>query len=56
MAQRVPIRCRSCGRVYTARQVGDEFTIPTDDGACRCGNDDFENVTLTVAGADGEAS
>ena len=51
--QRVLAVCTSCGRGYSARLVGDDILVATEDGRCQCGNDGFET---RAAGEGGPAS
>ena len=41
MAERTLSVCESCGKVYAARQVESRLVVPTDDGRCSCGEEQF---------------
>lgn len=45
MAERAPVKCEECGQAYSARIVGDDVVLPTDDGKCECGSDRFSDVS-----------
>lgn len=45
MAERTVVRCTACARPYSARLVGEEIVLPTNDGDCVCGNDAFTAVS-----------
>ena len=45
MIEQVPVICRECGKVYTARKRDDSsFILSTRDSKCECGNDAFVEV------------
>lgn len=41
MAERVIAVCRACRHPYAARAVESDVVLPTTDGKCVCGNDEF---------------
>lgn len=54
MAERVPVQCEDCDQPYTARFVEGELILPTNDGRCSCGSDEFSKMDTTSDGAEGE--
>jgi hypothetical protein len=55
MQPRRIVRCSACGRAYTARRrENGTFILPTTDGRCRCGSEEFGE--FDGATTDGRAS
>lgn len=44
MAESIAVQCDDCGQPYSARLVDSEVILPTSDGKCVCGNDEFMKV------------
>ena len=40
--------CSDCGQVYAIRKYDDKLVVPTADGKCRCGSEQFTEVTDTA--------
>lgn len=53
MAERIAVQCEDCGHPYAARLTGDEVVLPTNDGKCTCGSDEFVEVQEPTGGGDG---
>jgi hypothetical protein len=45
-AERVPVSCQACGRIYVASPT-DEGTFCVTTGHCQCGKDTFAPVEGT---------
>lgn len=48
MAERTAVQCEDCGQGYTARLIRDDVILPTDDGKCVCGSNEFTEVQVIL--------
>lgn len=49
------VQCERCGKPYSARAVGDEVVLPTNDGKCTCGSEAVGHVEEASDSPDGAA-
>lgn len=55
MVERIPVLCENCGQPYSARLVDDEVLVPTSDGRCKCGSEQFAEAEYEE-GTDGQGT
>lgn len=41
MAESITVQCEDCSRPYSAQKVQGQIVLPTDDGTCHCGHEQF---------------
>jgi hypothetical protein len=49
------VQCADCGQPYAARSNETGFYLPTESGACPCGNDTFVELESSAPNGDSVA-